>query len=280
VDRAREKRSERSVQRSLTFLSPAKLNLFFRILGKRSDGYHEIASIFQAINLFDTLTIKVSSEDQFTCSDSNIATSDNLVVKALNLFREKTNILDKVSIHLEKHIPIGAGLGGGSSNVATCLWALKTLFDSSLKVSTLMDWGAEIGSDVPFFFASGAAVCKGRGEKVEDIALPDFKGYVISPNMHVSTISVYHNVDMKQVSDIPVETLIRSFKSREPIFINDLEHAAFQVEPSLKEIKSNYHLTGSGSCFFSLKAPKNLPSSCKLFPVKSVTRSHTTWYCQ
>ncbi len=118
----------RSTSKSLTLFSPAKINLFLRIMGKRPDGYHELASLFQAIGLGDTLTFTLTPQDSLTCSDPSLPCNDsNLIIKALHLFRRKTNLHIPVTIHLEKHIPTQAGLGGGSSNAATTLGALNTL---------------------------------------------------------------------------------------------------------------------------------------------------------
>ncbi|MES2198630.1 MAG: hypothetical protein V4489_00475, partial [Chlamydiota bacterium] len=112
----------------LSFLSPAKINVFFKVLRKREDGFHEISSLYQAITLFDTLQIRLSAKDEFTCSDPSLSLDHtNLVNKALNLFRKKTGSSDQFSIHLDKKIPMQAGLGGGSSNAATALWAFSKL---------------------------------------------------------------------------------------------------------------------------------------------------------
>lgn len=141
---------------TIALFSPAKINLFLRVLGKRSDGYHEIASLFQAINLGDNLTFTLSEQDHLTCSDPHLPCDHtNLVIKAVHLFRKKTNLDTPVTIHLEKEIPSQAGLGGGSSNAATTLWALNALHNYPYTIGQLQIWSAEIGSDIPFFFLSG-----------------------------------------------------------------------------------------------------------------------------
>jgi 4-diphosphocytidyl-2-C-methyl-D-erythritol kinase len=130
-----------NLMQGITLFSPAKVNLFFKILGKRTDGYHEVASLNQAINLGDEITLARSLQDTFTCSDPNIPLDHtNLVLKALTLFREKTAFNFPVSIHLEKKIPIQAGLGGGSSNP---LWTT-----TSLRIRS----GYENPSKMGFFF--------------------------------------------------------------------------------------------------------------------------------
>lgn len=154
----------------LTLISPAKVNLFLRVLGKRPDGYHELASLFQAIDLADTLHFTLSKHDHLTCTDPAIPLDNtNLIWKTVHLFRRKTNHQFPIHIHLEKNIPIQAGLGGGSSNAATTLWALNELLNTHIPSETLTAWAGEIGSDVPFFLSTGTAYCTGRGEIVKSL---------------------------------------------------------------------------------------------------------------
>jgi 4-diphosphocytidyl-2-C-methyl-D-erythritol kinase len=137
----------------MRFFSPAKLNLFFRVLYKREDQYHEIASLFQAVSLGDFLSIEMSEEDVLSCNDlSLLCDRSNLIMKALDLFRKKTGIKIAVKVHLEKNIPLQSGLGGGSSNAATTLWGLNELCGRPASLRQLQNWSSEIGSDIPFFF--------------------------------------------------------------------------------------------------------------------------------
>lgn len=149
----------------MILFSPAKINLFFRVLKKRDDGYHEIASLYQAIDLGDTLNITLNECDELSCSDPSLQTDEsNLVLKAAALFRKKTALALYIKVHLHKQIPIQAGLGGGSSNAATTLWALNKLANCPASFQDLALWSCELGSDVAFFFSKGAAYCTGRGE--------------------------------------------------------------------------------------------------------------------
>ena len=133
--------------------SPAKANLFFRVLSKRPDGYHEVASLYTALSLGDIIHIKLDNTDHFSSNISSLLNDDsNLIIRARDSFRKAANIKDLVSIKLEKNIPIGSGLGGGSSNAATVLWIMNELFGSPLSVQELISLGTTIGSDVPFFF--------------------------------------------------------------------------------------------------------------------------------
>lgn len=146
--------------------SPAKINLFLRVVSKEPDGYHHLSSLFQAISLGDTLIMERASTDQLTCDHSFLPTDhSNLILKAIKLFRQRTGCEQAFKVHLIKRIPIQAGLGGGSSNAATTLWGCNQLAQTNLSDSTLMEWGTELGSDVSFFFSQGTAHCTGRGEK-------------------------------------------------------------------------------------------------------------------
>ncbi len=247
----------------LSFISPAKINLFFRILYKRADGFHEIASLYQAINLCDALHIIPSEQDVLTCSDPSLAMDEkNLVCKALSLFREKTGILEGVSIHLEKKIPMQAGLGGGSSNAAATLFALNQIFSAKLSQKDLEELGAFLGSDVPFFFSKGTAYCTGRGEKLQEMPAVNLdKIWIAKPAFGLSTPLVYGACKPSELpARDPLETLNFFYSEKKPSFYNDLEVAAFSICPGLALIKqtlleSGFHqvvLCGSGTAFFCI----------------------------
>ena len=130
----------------LTLQSPAKVNLFLRVICKRSDGFHELASLFQTVTLADTLRIEIAEEDQLICAHPHVPlTSQNLIWQAIHLYRRKTGSTFKLHIYLDKQIPIEAGLGGGSSNAATALWAVNALAEHPVLESQLQEWAAEIG---------------------------------------------------------------------------------------------------------------------------------------
>src|SRR5438309_2431772 len=149
--------------------APAKINLSIGILGSRSDGFHEIQTVIAPISLCDEIKIESSGKQKiaFRCDDPSVPKGeDNIVVRAANVFFEKTKITNGISIALKKKIPHGAGLGGGSSDAASTLLALNELFDTKLPREALAKMAEGIGSDVPFFIFQSAAVCKGRGELV------------------------------------------------------------------------------------------------------------------
>lgn len=249
----------------MKILCPAKINLFFSILNKRSDGYHEVITLLQAIDFFDTLEGALSSEDRFFCSDSTLPLDQtNLVIKALNLFREKTNFDHPVTLHLEKQIPQKAGLGGGSSNAASTLYLLNELFEAPLSIQELQTLSQSLGSDVPFFFSSGTALCTGRGEIVQDTHLPfHLEGTLFIPTFSLSTPEVF------QKSTIDKRAFWKWFE-------NDLQEAASRVNPQLN-VPPSWTLTGSGSALFSLEK-KEIPTiSGKMRPFKAVQKGFA-WY--
>jgi 4-diphosphocytidyl-2-C-methyl-D-erythritol kinase len=236
----------------MKLFSPAKINLFLRVLKKRADGYHELASLFQTVSLGDTLTCALSKEDHFTCSDPTLVIPSNLVLRAVELFRRKTGFRFSVAIHLDKEIPLQAGLGGGSSNAATTLWALNALQGFPYSEQELQSWSIELGSDVPFFFSHGTAYCTGRGEKVKTLpplSLPPLT--LIKPTGGLSTPAVYQNLRLEECSSEDPEDLLADFYGGDPRYINDLEAPAFRLCPALAKIKARYHpiafMAGSGS---------------------------------
>lgn len=278
--------------RQLSLCSPAKVNLFFRVLFKREDGFHEIASIYQAVDLCDVLHVSIFSKDQFTCSDPSLPLDEkNLVQRALSLFRKKTGLLTPFSIHLEKNIPQEAGLGGGSSNAATALYAFTHLLDCSFSMPTLASWGAELGSDVPFFFSSGTAYVTGRGDLLEDL-LPSVKltsFWIAKPPFGSSTALVYRECSKNSFAKRDPRQDKKAFLEGNIPLYNDLEGPAFSLSTDLASVKerllksgfSSVVLTGSGSAFICIGNPQekgDLLQGLQLFPVKTLQRKEPGWY--
>src|SRR5881396_3042225 len=177
-------------------LAPAKINLSLKILGRRSDGFHEIETLIAPITLCDQLEIGTSNSSngiRFDCDDPSVpAGDDNLIVRAAKSFFAATKLKPAVSIELRKKIPGGAGLGGGSSDAASTLLALNELFETKLSRETLAEIAARIGSDVPFFIFESAALCKGRGEVVSPIKLhKQFSILPLKPDFGVPTAWAY-----------------------------------------------------------------------------------------
>lgn len=272
----------------MRYYSPAKVNLFLRVHGRRDDGYHELSSLFQTISIFDSIDVVISHDDRFFVNDPAVPNdTSNLVMKALSLFRAKTGIDQRFEITLEKFIPTKAGLGGGSSNAATTLWALNEQCGRPATADQLMQWGAEIGSDVPFFFSLGTALCTGRGEKVALLPplMPVRSGWIVKPPYGLSTPAVYRTLDAAAlpVRD-PLETLSRIIMG-ELCYFNDLEYSAFQLSPELAVMKAclgtdHVMMTGSGSAFISIGDGVHLPTDdCWAAPFCFVNRSVGSWYC-
>eukprot|EP00178_Gracilaria_changii_P014181 TRINITY_DN401_c0_g1_i13.p1 TRINITY_DN401_c0_g1~~TRINITY_DN401_c0_g1_i13.p1 ORF type:complete len:353 (-),score=38.81 TRINITY_DN401_c0_g1_i13:2650-3708(-) len=254
--------------------SPCKINLFLRVMGKREDGFHELASLFQSISLHDTIYFSVKTDgdnnhdqDSLECDKSEIPTDpSNLILRAIRKFREKTGIKQHFRIRLEKRIPHQAGLGGGSANAATALWAVNQLCGKPCTTEELAQYGAEFGSDISFFLSEGTAYCTGRGEIMEMIPrLPPQSLYIVKPDEGLSTAEVFKNMDMSECSDKDPRELLR--KMQEGVifadFVNDLEVPSFRLMPKLKKLKEDLYkagfnvvlMSGSGTSFFCLGHP-------------------------
>lgn len=273
----------------LTLSSPAKVNLFLRILRKRSDGYHELASLFQTIDLCDTIHFQMAEVDRFICSDPSLPTDEsNLITKAVNLFRRKTGIKTPFTINLIKRIPMQAGLGGGSSNAATTLWALNELTGRPVSEAQLIEWGADLGSDVSFFLSGGTAYCTGRGEVIRPLnPLPSIKLTIVKPSQGLSTPQVYGNLKADLLPKRDPEYVLERFLRNEPEYFNDLECSAFEVMPALKHLKENLQgagfstvlMSGSGSSFFCLGEGKvPIQNNLEHFRAKFINRNDNGWF--
>lgn len=274
----------------LTFYSPAKANLFFKVICKREDGYHNIASLYQAVSLFDFLSFKKSKRDVFFCFNNDELKWDdnNLIKKAVDLFRAETKIFDPVEFFLKKNIPMSAGLGGGSSNAATTLWALNEMFSKPLNTNELINISKNIGSDVPFFFSSGSAFCTDKGCVFEDAAFNEVrKFYIAKPNFGMATKKVYENLNINLLEKKEVSDLRKAVFDNTFLLFNDLEISAFALDRRLGRIKSQLLkmgfekvvMTGSGSgfiCVGNIK-PKKL-KNIEFYHVFTVQRSPSNWY--
>jgi 4-diphosphocytidyl-2-C-methyl-D-erythritol kinase len=255
----------------ITLHSPAKINRYLKVVGLRPDGYHEIETEMETITLFDRLTLAEDHTTSFSCSDSTIPhDSTNLVLKAHAAFQRWLQRPIPVRFHLEKWIPHQAGLGGGSGNAATTLWGLNLLAENPFSIQELMAMGGEVGSDVPFFFSQGWAICRGRGERVEGRACRTAeKVTIVKPPYGCPTADVYRHFSKVKTNQE----------------VNGLEPAAFLVQPQLRELKkallasgfNQVTLAGSGSSFFCLgegTVPKGVWSG-EFF---TVSREPSGWY--
>jgi len=220
--------------------SPCKVNLLLNILGKRPDGFHELETVMQPMRLFDQLQFtRVGSGVRLTCNDPSLPTdSGNLVHRAATTFLERAGIKDGVEIHLEKKIPLAAGLGGGSGNAATTLLALNELFGQPLAFAHLDQIAASLGSDIPFFLQDKPALALGRGEKVSSLEpFPALRGaafLLIHPGFGISTAWAY-----KELARFPTALHGRPGRARQLI-----------------ELLNSGNLARAGTAFYnSLEAP-------------------------
>ncbi len=250
--------------------APAKINLSLEVLGRRPDGYHEICSVMQAISLADRVTVRRTDGEEATLTvrgnDRLAVESDNLVLAAWRLMKERFSLSGGVMAELEKNIPVGAGLGGGSSDCAAMLLLVNDLYGLGLARRDLAELGATLGSDVPFFFSSGQAVVKGRGEQVTDIDLPfDYHLLLICPSIHISTAKAYSQLRMPLTVRQPTCTFIDCQTVDELVgslrhIGNDFERSLLDELPELAAIKSGLDasqalwtsMSGSGPTMFGI----------------------------
>jgi 4-diphosphocytidyl-2-C-methyl-D-erythritol kinase len=273
----------------LVLRSPAKINLFLRILGRRADNYHELASLFQTIDLFDILTLTLcSSSDRLSCTDPTIPLDEtNLVSKGIELFRKKTHLKFYLNVHIEKNIPQQAGLGGGSSNAATILWGLNELLQKPATMQQLMKWGGEIGSDVSFFLSQGTAYCTGRGEVIQPIAqLKNQKLVIVKPKEGLSTPLVYKNVKLEKIPHWDPYSALQVVSEGKSFYKNDLEISAFEIMPSLLNLKNelvksgfdNVLMSGSGTAFFCTGKSSGIDKNHFSHQAQFINRSKEAWF--
>ncbi len=249
---------------AMQVLAPAKINLSLKILGHRSDGFHEIDTLIAPISLADKIDIEKQSRwIDFSCDDPTVPSGDeNLVVRVAKAFFEKTKISGGVGIKLHKKIPHGAGLGGGSSDAAATLRALNQLFETKLSREELANLGSNIGSDVSFFLFESAAVCKGRGEIVEPTNLrKKLSILLLKPGFSVSSAWAYSRwQDSKEIPGISYQP--QNFDGQS--FLNDLERPVFEKFVFLAQLKAwllnqaevgAAVMSGSGSTVFAVLRP-------------------------
>src|SRR4030095_11978620 len=244
-------------------LTPAKINLSLRVVGLRSDGFHEIQTLIAPISLCDEVKIEQRSCKQnipFRCDDPSVPKGeDNIVVCAANVFFQETKVTNGVSIELKKKIPHGAGLGGGSSDAASTLLALNELFETNLPCEALAKMAETIGSDVPFFIFQSAAVCEGRGELVSPTRLHEqLSVLLLKPEFGVPTQWAYSQ--WRDSREFPgVSYGVQEFNQQS--FVNDLERPVFEKFVFLGQLKmwllKQPHvgaalMSGSGSTVFGV----------------------------
>ena len=246
--------------RAVKQAAPAKINLYLHITGRRPDGFHELETLMVPISLGDTLEIELdetAKEIAFTCSDPMLAdVKDNLATKAARLFLDEFELATGVRIHLEKKVPVGAGLGGGSSDAAAVLLALRELTGVDADDAKLRELAARLGSDIPFFIPGTPAICRGRGEIIDPVTLREsYQGLLVHPGFGVSTPWAYKTYAQNPRTGEPGGAFA-DFTLR-----NDLEPPAFSKYAWLPVTKRWFQeqpevldalMSGSGSSVFAL----------------------------
>jgi 4-diphosphocytidyl-2-C-methyl-D-erythritol kinase len=253
---------------ALVLWAPAKVNLYLEVLAKRTDGYHEIATLMVAVSLYDALRFKeeTSGEVRLYCDQPDLSAGpENLVLRAARLLQQRSDTQRGAVIHLAKRIPLAAGLAGGSSDAAATLMGLNRVWRLGLNDAELAALGAELGSDVPFFFSPPAAWCTGRGEQVTSVALGRPLWFVlVCPPFGLATAEVYRSVAIPERPQTGTE--IRAAVASGNVEVigvrlhNRLQPAAEQLRPELAAYLARLMalgpagllMSGSGSSLFAL----------------------------
>jgi 4-diphosphocytidyl-2-C-methyl-D-erythritol kinase len=246
-----------------------KINLGLAILEKRTDGFHDLETVFYPVALKDSLEIVLNNHPnndavEFTSTGNPIPgdVSGNLCIKAYHLLKKDFPQITAVKIHLHKRIPMGAGLGGGSSDGAFTLLMLNDLFELKLTQAQLINYAAQLGSDCPFFILNQACHARGRGEILAPIAI-DLNNYsfaLIHPGISISTAWAFQQIKPSQKEKTILEIIQAPIQSWKNNLVNDFEKPVFEANPSLEIIKNElYHqgalyasLSGSGSSLFGI----------------------------
>ena len=275
------------LKNKISIKTPAKINLFLDVIEREKAGFHKIITLFQAVSLFDEIIIKKSKTTRIHVNKGQLNDKHNIVEDVIDAYRKKFGIQQDFKITIKKKIPIGAGLGGGSSNAAAVLWGINQLLDLNLPYKELVQMGQNIGKDVPFFFYGGTQFGRHYGEVLDKIDIKlDYYILIVYPELEISTKESYRELKvadsnkgkkhLKQVSQA-----LKSGNSNILIrnLYNIFEKNAFKKFPVLKEIKDeliengaeNALMSGSGSAIFGIfknkknvkKANKNLKKKCK-----------------
>ncbi len=259
----------------LTLLSPAKLNLFLHITGRRADGYHNLQTLFQLLDYGDTLHFTPRPDNTITLEPSlpGVAAEHNLILRAARQLQPLATGAPGVDIRLEKRLPLGGGLGGGSSNAATALVALNHLWQCGQSTRQLQALGLSLGADVPVFVQGRSAWAEGVGEQLSPLSLPDRWYLVLTPDCRVSTAEIFAHKDLTRgTPDITVAAFLEQGGR------NDCQNLVRRLYPAVDEAldwlcktAGNARLTGTGASVFAsfdsaeaahrilAKAPSHLP---------------------
>jgi 4-diphosphocytidyl-2-C-methyl-D-erythritol kinase len=269
---------------SISLPSPAKLNLFLHILDRREDGYHNLQTLFQLLDYGDQLSFSINKQPEINViSDlKDVKPQDNLVFKAARALQQATNCSWGCEIQLAKKIPMGAGLGGGSSNAATTLVGLNSLWQCNLSHDQLAEIGSDLGADIPVFVKGLSAFAEGIGDKLTPISLNPIWYLVVTPKIKVSTEQIFcHSELTRNAPAIKIRAL------SEELYRNDCQSVVEILYPEVKQVADwlkrygNPLMTGTGAsvyCRFdsqqeAKKAQQTVPNSWSSFVAKGINQS-------
>ena len=269
---------------TLKLLSPAKINLFLHILGQQADGYHQLQTLFQLLNYGDVMgfRLRTDSECRIQQPISGINEEDNLIIKAARSLQKATGCQSGADISIDKRLPIGGGLGGGSSNAASTLVALNHLWKTRLGAKQLSRIGVALGADVPVFIQGRTAWAEGIGEQLQAVDLPEYWYLIIKPDCGISTRAVFSREELTR--DTPAITVAAFLEQGGR---NDCEETVCSIYPSVKMVLNwlrqftTAQLTGTGSCVFSSfptedearAVSQEVPGHWECFVARGINRS-------
>lgn len=270
----------------LTLPAPAKLNLFLHITGRRSDGYHELQSVFQFLDYSDELSFRARRDGQIRLHGMGaVPDQDNLIHRAARFLQIHTACPLGADIHIRKQLPMGGGLGGGSSDAATTLHGLNRLWETELDDETLARLGLPLGADIPVFVHGHCAWAEGVGEQLTPVTAPEDWFVVLTPDCHVSTAEVFAHQGLTR--DTPKRRIRTAFEGNDRSFRNDCEPIVRDLYPDVAKAidwLSQYghaQMTGTGACVFgrfrtqsaALDVLAERPSGIEGFIAQGVNRS-------
>lgn len=243
-----------AILNQITVPSPAKLNLFLYINGRRADGYHELQTLFQFLDFGDEMRFETTDDGEISLLNAieGVPTEQNLIYRAAKLLQNHTACKQGARIFIEKRLPMGGGVGGGSSNAATVLVTLNHLWQTGLSLDELAQIGLSLGADVPIFTRGEAAFAEGVGEKMTTCQVPEKWYVVLKPDVSISTAAIFQHPDLpRNTSKRPLSTLLQAK------WTNDCEKIVKDLYPEVEQLLAwllKYapaRLTGTGACVFA-----------------------------
>ena len=282
--------------KALVLPAPAKLNLFLHITGRRADGYHLLQTLFQILDTGDALHFSANQTGQITltCNDKSLESTDNLIYRAAMALKPYAAADAGIEIFLDKQLPMGGGLGGGSSDAATTLHALNKLWQLNLSVAELAAIGLKLGADVPLFVEGFTAFAQGVGEQLQAVALPQAVYLVVTPACHVSTAAVFTHPDLiRDTTQIKTSDVLNSVSQPGWLWLpglnwhNDCQPLVERLYPIvaitlqwLVEYAPS-RMTGTGASVFAefadelsaRRALADLPANCRGFVARGLNQS-------